>query len=253
MEENESKFCSKCGERKLFSEFYKKKCGKYGLQPKCKECCKKSNNKHYKYNDEQLKQKSRKHKEENRDYYLEYNKKYYQKNAEKLVQYQSKYRDDNAEKLSEYRAARKEHKRELDRVYNQNNSSVRRKWRIDNREKVSGYVKKYQKTEKGRINSFKQSATRRALKFNAVSDDWTRKEILDRDNWTCQYCEHWVHDVRRRNEEMSYEELSTKAHIDHILALSRGGADTRENLQVLCGKCNTSKNNRTMGEKNPIN
>ena len=35
-------------------------------------------------------------------------------------------------------------------------------------------------------------------------------------------------------------------HIDHILAFSKGGTTTRENLQPLCGKCNLSKGNREL-------
>lgn len=38
--------------------------------------------------------------------------------------------------------------------------------------------------------------------------------------------------------------LKGKGHVDHIVALVRGGSNDRTNLQILCGKCNTRKHAR---------
>jgi hypothetical protein len=51
-----------------------------------------------------------------------------------------------------------------------------------------------------------------------------RQAVYERDGGRCRYCG------------------STKdLHYDHILAHSKGGSDTVENLQLLCEKCNLSK------------
>lgn len=42
--------------------------------------------------------------------------------------------------------------------------------------------------------------------------------------------------------------LSPKYHVDHILAIARGGSNWPSNLQLLCPPCNQSKGARTMEE-----
>lgn len=57
-------------------------------------------------------------------------------------------------------------------------------------------------------------------------------EILSRDNWSCCSCGRNVKQHR------------VTLHVDHILPRSKGGTDSRENLQALCMKCNSGKSNR---------
>ena len=59
----------------------------------------------------------------------------------------------------------------------------------------------------------------------------SRRNIMRRDNFTCQYC-------GRR----SY------LTVDHVLPKSRGGKDNWENLTTACEKCNVKKGDRTPEE-----
>ena len=55
-----------------------------------------------------------------------------------------------------------------------------------------------------------------------------RKQIMLRDNYTCQMCGKYMPD-------------EVGLHIDHIIPISKGGKTVPSNLQVLCSKCNGHK------------
>ncbi len=62
----------------------------------------------------------------------------------------------------------------------------------------------------------------------------TRRGVLKRDNFTCQYC----------GRCQSPFELT----LDHVLPRSRGGKNTWENVVAACKPCNHRKGNRTPAE-----
>lgn len=62
----------------------------------------------------------------------------------------------------------------------------------------------------------------------------TRRNLLVRDNFRCQYCGTRVG--------------SREATIDHVMPRSRGGLNTWKNLVISCIKCNVSKGNKTPQE-----
>ena len=57
----------------------------------------------------------------------------------------------------------------------------------------------------------------------------TRKEVLIRDDHTCQYCGKRGHDLT----------------LDHVIPRSRGGSSTWENLVACCHPCNRRKGNQS--------
>jgi 5-methylcytosine-specific restriction endonuclease McrA len=62
----------------------------------------------------------------------------------------------------------------------------------------------------------------------------TKKNVLRRDNYTCQYC----------GCRVSFK----TGTIDHVLPSSRGGKNDWSNLTTSCRKCNSKKANRTPNE-----
>ncbi|KAI3879045.1 hypothetical protein MKW92_014036 [Papaver armeniacum] len=71
------------------------------------------------------------------------------------------------------------------------------------------------------------------VKRRRIKQNLSRKNILFRDVFMCQYCS-------------SRESLT----IDHVLPISRGGEWTWENLVTACVKCNSKKGHKTMEEAN---
>src|SRR5919109_1645358 len=60
----------------------------------------------------------------------------------------------------------------------------------------------------------------------------TRKEVLQRDDHSCQYCGKRAHDLT----------------IDHVVPRHRGGQHTWENVVAACKTCNHRKGGRTLAE-----
>ena len=56
----------------------------------------------------------------------------------------------------------------------------------------------------------------------------TVKEVFARDGLCCRYC-GWRH------------RAASKFHIDHVVAVSKGGTDSLNNLVVACERCNRAK------------
>ncbi|KAL9677634.1 hypothetical protein QQ045_005867 [Rhodiola kirilowii] len=71
------------------------------------------------------------------------------------------------------------------------------------------------------------------VKRRRVKSTLSRKSILYRDNYTCQYCS-------------SHENLT----IDHVLPIARGGVWKWENLVAACSRCNSRKGQKTVEEAN---
>lgn len=62
----------------------------------------------------------------------------------------------------------------------------------------------------------------------------SRRSILARDNFTCQYCGHTARELT----------------IDHIVPKRMGGKSTWENLVCCCRKCNGKKSDKTLEQAN---
>ena len=65
---------------------------------------------------------------------------------------------------------------------------------------------------------------------------FSKKNILRRDNFTCQYCGG----------------TDNSLTVDHVLPKSRGGKSNWINVVVACKSCNLKKGNRTPSEKGMI-
>lgn len=73
---------------------------------------------------------------------------------------------------------------------------------------------------------------------NYFKDPQKRKELFERDNWTCFYCGEKV--------------TENNATLDHYEPQCKGSGDNKENLKTCCVVCNSIKSGRTYEEAAPL-
>lgn len=153
-------------------------------------------------------------------------------------------------------------KKETIAVWRDNNhyrtAAATKEWREKNRDKYDQYMREWHEKNKSlvherqrkyreqhpeywsiwsRANRDKEaekSARRRAVIRGNGFERYSRQEILSRDNGICQLCEEPVDVNLKRPHHKSFS-------IDHIIPISKGGPDTRENVQTAHLDCNLRK------------
>ena len=143
---------------------------------------------------------------------------------------------------AQWRKDNKERRNEYNRQYYKDNkeyfTEYNKQYRKDNAESIKEREKQYRQTPRRRELMNANTARRRAKK-KEVNETWTADDIkfcLERADHKCEAC-------GMSNEEHK-ERHGHRLHMDHILPLSEGHALTRDNCQVLCIHCNSSKGNK---------
>lgn len=75
-----------------------------------------------------------------------------------------------------------------------------------------------------------------------------RNEILERNGFTCQLCGAGPGDIDPFNPNRK-----VRLHIDHIIPISQGGTDDKDNLRVLCSACNQGRSNVQIPSETALN
>jgi 5-methylcytosine-specific restriction endonuclease McrA len=87
--------------------------------------------------------------------------------------------------------------------------------------------------KQAKFDTEKEKKRRKALR-NEITHK-LRFKILERDNYTCQYCGNSPKTVP-----------GTQLEVDHIIPLEKGGDNRDENLTTACWECNEGKKNVTL-------
>jgi hypothetical protein len=255
----QGKVCTKCGEFKDFNEYYKQPTGKYGYTSKCKKC--------------ENKRKTPK----NEKKCIQCEKMFIGTPKKRWCSKECRQKYTNEKRKLKHSLIRKRKKLIIDdkgrqcvkcEVYkswdnfwshirtksgydttcieckksNYNHELNRKRglvYRLNNPEKERERFRRYRQTEQGKESNYKKSMKRRSYKHHVIFSNHQRKDILDRDKWTCQCCGIKVHDRHTGNWN-----TPNKAHIDHIIPISKSGNSEPDNLQVLCRTCNLSKSDK---------
>ena len=163
---------------------------------------------------------------------------YYRKNKERMDRQSAEWQKNNPEKAREYgrRCVAKDPEKEKtrQRLSALVHAESRRKRALISYHEAPEHHRKINRASKKRNPEtvLTQYAKRQAHGPQHVAKGTIRElEILQLG--TCVFCP---------------ADILEKRHVDHIVPLSRGGKHVRENLQILCVRCNCSKGAKTNEE-----
>src|ERR1035437_3249086 len=144
-------------------------------------------------------------------------KRYYAKHAEERKEYSSQYRDENSDKVKMVTAK-----------WFSENVEYRRKYKAEYRRTHKKEIAEYRKSHPENHKAYKQN--RRTRQSGAggsfTADEW--KSLCKKYKNLCLCCG-------------KHKKLTA----DHVIPVSKGGSSNIENIQPLCGPCNSRKHNGT--------
>lgn len=210
-----SKKCRLCGVEKPLDQFHRDRSKSDGRRNECKPC---------KCADVRLRknpEKRRAWQEANREKIREQARERRRVNRDQVLAAKKRHRDKYRRELAEKQTARywsdPERHRAIGREYARTHKDEARerhfRWRWSNIEHVREY---------GRAAFYRRK--------------------FDRDAETVEFVE------LLKNDPCSYCGMAGPSHIDHIVPVSKGGANTLDNLTAACVGCNSSKHDRSLLE-----
>lgn len=122
-----------------------------------------------------------------------------------------------------------------------------KKWRDNNKEKVHQITLNNKKRNKKRFKEYNSEWSKKnpnkiaiynnkrrcyLINGNFIEEEW--EKIKKKYNYICQICKK--------------QEPEIKLTIDHIIPLSKGGLNIKENIQPLCKSCNSSKKDKILNK-----
>ena len=226
-----SKVCSKCGEEKSLGEFKKNNRSKYGATGVCKVCIAEYNKEYlkeyYDDNKESILGRQKEHYEKNKEAIIERQKEYYEKNKEVIAEYKKEYAINNKEVITERWKEYREKNKEAIAEYH-------KEYYGENKEVIAEYKKEYTKTPQGKEVYRRARQKRRALK---------------QQNGGSYTSIQWEECKQFFNNECAYSGQPItldNSHVEHIVPISKGGANYIWNLCTSLDSVNISKSNKDM-------
>ena len=156
--------------------------------------------------------------EKRKAYFKQYHKQYYKAHREELIQKNIEYTQQ-----PHIKSKRKEY-------YKENRKKVReqqQEYIITHRTEATTRTKNWRNNNPNKSREYHSRRKARKLKAEGTHTTKDIKWLLEKQNYKCVYCK---------------KSLRKEYHVDHIIALSKGGGNGKNNLQMLCPTCNLRKN-----------
>ncbi len=147
------------------------------------------------------------------------------------VRYRKNHPDRAVAQTRAYKKAHPEWKKETDRKYYHSNKAKHRVWqkRYDDKHPEVGResARRYRAAHPEKMRAIAHTRRSREVGAEGKCSAADLRRIKKEQGNKCAYC-----GVSFRN---------SKAHVDHIIPLSRGGTNYPRNIQILCNRCNLRK------------
>lgn len=158
----------------------------------------------------------------------EYRKKHYQNHKKQILEENKQWCQDHKEHRKDYcKQYHLDHKKERNEYGEQ--------WRLINREKICKRQKQYLQTKAGKANNQRGHSKRKAREKNIINtltaEEWI--DILKKYKFRCAYC----------GKEFTLFDRETR---DHVIPISKGGDNIKENIVPACKSCNSKKKNKIL-------
>ncbi len=132
----------------------------------------------------------------------------------------------------------KGHQSKYNSLHKQERKETYTKWVQENIERRRELARNYESRQrlKDPEKSREKTRSRRSLRFNAKGSHTLeqKKQKLEYFGNKCVYCKKDL--------------IEVVMHWDHVIPLSRGGAEFISNLRPSCASCNCSKNDKLISE-----
>jgi 5-methylcytosine-specific restriction endonuclease McrA len=194
-----------------------------GYKSRCRECANAQSRAEYAANIDEYRETQRKYVGANKEHYRELKRAHQKANPEKYDEALRKYRETHREEINEKARERRqqdlEHYREIGRNSYERHAENRRKYSLE-------YYKRF--LEKSVAANNRRRAIKYASKITHTEEEW--QELKAFYNFKCLRC--------------GKQEPDIKLTRDHVIPLTQGGSDSIDNIQPLCARCNSKKNNK---------
>lgn len=210
------KQCIVCRQIKCHGAFNRSRRSRDGLQDYCRVCQSEYGRAYTATHREEINETRRTWRRDNAERDREYNEAYYKENRKRY-----------AERASVYRQNNRERSREAIRVYREGHPEADRRYYEANRDKHRERVKAYRQSNLGRyaIYAANRLARKKNIGGSVAPAQW--EELKAYYGYTCLCC-------GRREPDITLT-------MDHVIPITKGGINAIENIQPLCGSCNSSK------------